>query len=383
MTNMIRTFWMVALVTGLLACQASDTTESPDLPSADGQDTSSASTEDRTDGEDRADAVVLKEVWQSPFKESDNVDSPAFWQGEVDGTTTSWVLATGKESHDLLVYDGDSGELVRRVGSEGDSPGQFQRPNGATVLGDHIFVVERDNRRVQVLTLPGFETEAMIGLDVLRRPYGLTLFESAPGTIELYVTDNYETADGEIPPAAELGERVKHFRVTLGDPSDGALSSGLVRSFGDTEGSGVLTKVETLLADPGAGRLLIADEHENGMVLKVYDFDGQFTGEVVGQGHFFHEAEGLALRTCGDGGFWISTDQAPDTSLFRVFDRQGFTYRGTFRGELTANTDGVVHTSVTSSVFPRGAFFAVHDDQGVTAFDWRDVAKALDLPEDC
>jgi 3-phytase len=31
--------------------------------------------------------------------------------------------------------------------------------------------------------------------------------------------------------------------------------------------------------------------------------------------------------------------------------------------------------------FPAGAFFAVHDDRAVAAFDWRDIEQAL--PADC
>lgn len=173
---------------------------------------------------------------------------------------------------------------------------------------------------------------------------------------------------------------MKHFRIR--SHSEG-LASEWVRSFGDTEGPGVLTKVETILADAANGRLLVADEHETGMTLKVYDLEGKFTGELFGAGHFFHEIEGLALRTCGEDGYWIATDQAPDVSLFRVFERNGSVYKGTFIGEVTANTDGVAHTSVASQAFPHGAFFAVHNDQGVTAFDWRQVVEALGLSADC
>jgi len=36
-----------------------------------------------------------------------------------------------------------------------------------------------------------------------------------------------------------------------------------------------------------------------------------------------------------------------------------------------------------TSRFPNGVFYAVHDDQGVGAFDWRDIAKALALRTDC
>jgi 3-phytase len=31
--------------------------------------------------------------------------------------------------------------------------------------------------------------------------------------------------------------------------------------------------------------------------------------------------------------------------------------------------------------FPAGAFFAVHDDQAVAAFDWRDIASELGLTD--
>ncbi|MEM7587789.1 MAG: phytase [Acidobacteriota bacterium] len=374
-----------------VACQQAEApdAETPAVAEAEGG-AASAGDESQADkggqaNEDRADAVTLAEAWQSPFDEADNVDSVAFWQRTDGDAGVSWILATGKASHDLLVYDADTGELLRRVGTEGDAAQQFRRPNGIMVHGDWAIVVERDNHRVQMLKLPDFAPSVMIGADVLRRPYGLTVVEQVAGSIDLYVTDNYETPDGQIPPPAELGERVKHFRVKLGGELPvGELPSGeLLRSFGATEGVGVLTKVETIYADAARDRLLIADEHETGMTLKVYDLVGNFTGVEVGDGLFFHEIEGVALRECGDGGYWIATDQAPDVSLFRVFDRGDYTYRGTFIGKVTANTDGVTETAAATRAFPNGAFFAVHDDQGVTAFDWRRIVEALELSADC
>ncbi|MEM9293849.1 MAG: phytase precursor [Acidobacteriota bacterium] len=332
--------------------------------------------------DDREGAVVVAESWQSPFQREDNVDSVAFWQGESEGQEVAWILATGKDSHDLLVYDATSGELVRRVGGEGEGAGEFQRPNGVMVLGDRAWVVERDNHRVQVLSLPGFDNVTFLGADSLRQPYGLTLFERAPGTVELYVTDSYMTQDKEVPSPEQLDERVKHFTVSLA--ADGAPEVMAQRAFGATSGIGMLAQVESLLADPAAQRLLIADEHESGMTLKVYTLEGEFTGEQVGEGHFFHEAEGVALRSCGETeGYWIATDQARDRSLFRVFDRASYEYLGTFQGELTANTDGVIHTSEAFGEFPQGAFFTVHDDRGVTAFDWQQIASAMGLSGDC
>ena len=341
---------------------------------------------------DLGDAVVVKESWQSAFHEPDNVDSVAFWQGTgPDGDEVAWVVATGKESHNLIVYDASTGATVRTVGAEGDGPGDFRRPNGVMIHDSLVLVAERDNHRVQVLRLPGFETVGLVGAADLIRPYGLTVFETDggagdEGALHVYVTDNYETFDPEtgeddIPPAEELGERVKHFRLADdGGTESGSVTGELVRAFGDIEGDGVLTKVETIYADPENDVLLIADEEVQ--VHRVYDLEGQFTGQVIGQGLFRYEPEGVALRLCEaspGGGYWVATDQRGDTSFFRVLSRDGFGYLGTFVGQMTANTDGIAQTSASFDGFENGAVFAVHDDQGVTAFDWSAVASALKL----
>ena len=69
--------------------------------------------------------------------------------------------------------------------------------------------------------------------------------------------------------------------------------------------------------------------------------------------------------------------------MFHLFDRRTLEHVGAFAGETVGNTDGIwLHQDATTR-FPAGAFYAVHDDQAVGAFDWRDVAKALKLPETC
>ena len=47
------------------------------------------------------------------------------------------------------------------------------------------------------------------------------------------------------------------------------------------------------------------------------------------------------------------------------------------------HTDGIGLQQTQLAGFPDGAFYAVHDDQAVAAFDWRDIAAALSLPDGC
>ena len=83
---------------------------------------------------------------------------------------------------------------------------------------------------------------------------------------------------------------------------------------------------------------------------------------------------------CADGsGWWIGTDQYKDRSVFHLFDRNTLQHVGSFAGKLTANTDGVWLDEQGDARFPQGVFYAVHDDQALAAFDWRDVASALQL----
>src|SRR5690606_15253193 len=219
------------------------------------------------DAEDRADrareaarsdgvtaAAAVPEAFATPMTPGDNIDSVASWTGP-DGKVL--LLATAKSTHRLVVYDGATGALVRHVGERGAGPGQFDRPNGIAVADDLAFVVERDNHRVQVLRLPGMETVAEFGADVLQLPYGLWV-NQVDGGYEVYVTDAYmagEDAEGEdiLPPLAELDRRVHRFALAAAADGSGYRASHIA-AFGDTTPEGALRVVESLWGDAANDR---------------------------------------------------------------------------------------------------------------------------------
>ena len=319
-------------------------------------------------------APVVAEAWESERFPDANLDSLAAWKTE-DGVV--WLIATAKEGHQLIVFDAATGATLRRVGAEGDGPGAFRRPNGIAIAGDLCLIVERDNRRVQAFTLPAFEPVALFGEAELKKPYGISVAPSGAGEWDVFVTDAYETASGSVPPDTELGERVKQYRLRH---DRATVSATLVRSFGETAGLGALHVVESLEVDPALARILIAEEEETATFIKVYGFDGRFTGQTVGQGRFRHQVEGIALRYCeGDHGWWIVSDQGPAITEFHLLDRRTLEPLGMFVGESTANTDGIAVYTEPFAGFPSGALFAVDDDAAVTAFRWNDLARAFDI----
>lgn len=325
--------------------------------------------------------AVITEAFVTPANPPDEVDSPSAWLTPDGGR---WLISTGKRTHQLLVHDGETGALLRRVGNRGAVPGQFDRPNGVFVWGDRLFVVERDNRRVQVLSLPGFTPLATFGEAELRSPYGLWLHEPGGGRIEVWVTDSF--MDGErfdaVPPLGALAARIKRYSVMIdGD----AVSARFDGTAGDTTEAGALRVVESIAGDVANGRLLVAEEDvPTGTGYRVYGFDGRYAGRDVGVGEFGAQAEGIALWGCPDGsGYWLASDQFRDTTLFHVYDRQTLEALGRFAGRDTGLTDGVWLSQAPSVRFPAGVFYASNRDESLSAFDWRDIAMALGLRERC
>ncbi len=330
-----------------------------------------------TDAQPKPALPVLDEAFLTSGFEASNLDSMAVWRPEGGRAE---LLVTAKATDELLVFDAADGSLLRRVGRTGDALGEFRRPNGIAIEGNLAVVVERDNDRVQVLALPDDTPVGVFGADVLRNPYGLTVYTDADGWMVMYITDNYETPEETVPPLEELGQRVQHFRVRV---VDGALEVQHVQAFGDTAGNGVLRKVETIAADPVHNRVLVADEDETVRDIKVYTLDGRFTGEVIPSSLFDYEPEGLALYPCGDDGYWVATDQHPEDNTFHVLDRRTLRLLGSFQGKQTRQTDGISVVRGTIGPLTNGAVYAAHADAHVSAFGWDRVAAAAGIPTGC
>ena len=325
--------------------------------------------------------VVVKEAFVTASTPEENIDSPASWL--QDGKRM--LVASAKATDQLVVYDGDTGQRLRTVGGTGTALGQLQRPNGVATIDDrYLFVVERDNRRVQMFQLPDFTPLLAFGADALQQPYGLWVQPKGEG-YEVLVSDAYmagEDAQGEdiIPPLAQLDRRFRRYELTQ---AGGKWTARDADAFGDTGAAGAIRVPESLFGDAANNRLLVAEEDvPTGTLLREYDLQGRYLGRDVGKGQYVAQAEGIALMRCADGsGWWVASDQFADRTVFHLFDRRSLAHVGSFAGEVTGLTDGVWLDERGDARFPQGVLYASHLDLGVAAFDWRDIAAALALPE--
>jgi len=313
---------------------------------------------------------TINEKYQTERNENDNVDSPTFWKG-ADGK--AFLISTAKTTDLLVVDDASTGKNLKRVGSSGADLGKFKRPNGIAVVDDFLFVVERDNHRVQVLTLPEFKSIGTFGDSLLKKPYGIYVNKKKTD-YAVYITDNYEFEKDIVPTDSLLGKRVQKYLVKI---SGNKLAAIFENFIGETNGNGVIRIVESIFGDNENNVLLIAEEDTTRSEVKVYNLNGNYQNKSFGKGIFNGQIEGISLFKEGNGGFWIITDQSYHENIFHMFERKTFSHIGAFKGPKTTNTDGIWLTQETFENFIEGAFFAVHNDGNVSAFDLSEIKKIV------
>ncbi|MCX7557570.1 phytase [Xanthomonadaceae bacterium JHOS43] len=320
-------------------------------------------------------SVQIAEAFVGTAVPDAEIDSLATWL-TPDGDT--WVIVSAKQAAQVFVYEGDTGRLLQRAGE----PGALQRPNGIATFGDVLLVIERDGGRIQMLSLPDFAPMGSFGEGLLALPYGLWLNETAPGDVDVYVTDSYQHG-GAVPPLDQLGQRVRRFRLRI---DEDPIRAWAIDAFGGTDETSALRRVESIAGDAAFNRLIVAEEHPDYRSAGplIFTLDGRYTGAHLGEGLFQGDPEGIALYECPSGnGYWIATDQSDTGNRFHVFDRASLAYLGSFHGEQVTSTDGIALHPFASERFPYGVLYVAHDDAAIAAFDWRDIADALNLWLDC
>ena len=93
----------------------------------------------------------------SKFRVSDGAFADFYCEGQVsDGPKDVEISPSGEvivvdcDSNRVCVFSGDGRTLLRTWGTEGTADGQFLRPTALSLAGSKLFVIDRDNARVQV-----------------------------------------------------------------------------------------------------------------------------------------------------------------------------------------------------------------------------------------
>lgn len=286
------------------------------------------------------------------------------------------VIASASRLGQLLMYEGQSGALLQTIGT----PGSLAHPLGLAVYGDLLLVVERDAGHVSLFALPGFEPLGRFGEGWLLLPHDLWLHESAPGELDVYITDHYPQPPDDSP-LQRHAQRIKHFRLRLDESPPVAW---LVNTFG-AGGDAPNAPVLALAGDVAFDRLLLAPEQDDTLHhgLALHALDGHYRARIAPD-VFPQPPDNLALYECpGDHGYWLASTLEDGQTRFHVLDRISLGPRGRFGSLDLAPSGGIALHPTPSERFPWGVLYFIDAGTGIAAFDWRDIAHTLDLWLDC
>lgn len=246
--------------------------------------------------------VALAPLWETVARPEEGFAGLALWPGAGQ---RSWLVVAAAASHRLVLFDADSGELLREVGALGERAGSFREPLAVAVGGDLAFVVERGNARVQVLRLPGLATVGFLGEGELRRP-AVVAVEPAGEGWTVWVGE--EEVQG--PPAPDPTRATVHrFEIA----ADGSVLGGLRVELGLGGSHGgrlvglALARGERrpgMAGEPplGAGPMLVAVASGGGEVVahaSPAGLPGRPLEVVAGV------VAAAAALPCGAGGGWV------------------------------------------------------------------------------
>jgi len=245
-------------------------------------------------------------LWKTPCDYKLNLDSITHWKNDI--------LVSSKSTHFILGFNKDTGKLKYKIGGKGNDYDEFNRPNGILVLGDYLFVVERDNKRCQIINMNNKKSIAFFGLTKFKKPYGITgiMFKSQ---YIIFITDN------------EL-KTIFKYNIKINKNTNKIKK---IKSYIYMELSG--TDLESILLDHENKKLLVADEKYN--KIRIFDYNSVLIHEITNI--FKGEPEGIAMTDKE----YIFTDQLDDTTYFHVYNKKTMQYLYSYNNSLVSNTDGI------------------------------------------
>lgn len=243
-------------------------------------------------------------LWKTVCNKKQNLDSITHWNNDI--------LITSKDTHSILCYDKDTGKFKYNIGEKGFNYDKFNRPNGITILGDYLFVIERYNKRCQVFDMKQKKSIAFFGFKKLENPYGITglIYENQ---YIIFITDN------------ELDVILK-FNLKINNNEIQKIKSSV---FIELPGA----SLESILVDDKNQRLLVANENKK--KIKIFDYDGILINEITNI--FEGDPGGIAMTNDN----YIFTDQTDNKTYLHIYDKQNIKYQYSYNNSLLSNTDSI------------------------------------------
>jgi 3-phytase len=241
--------------------------------------------------------ITVDPVWKSKCNPEDDINSIAIINDKI--------YVTAKRTHTINIYNEIDGNKHGTLGNKET----FNRPNGIFALNNYLFIVERDNKRLQIIDVNNNKVIAL--LTIFKEPYGIYVDEDETN-YNIYITDN----------------KTKYLYKIIYDKSFNNYQINILYKFNQT------VELESVIVDKEYNRIIVSDEANK--LLYILNLNGTFV-EYFGEDLFESEPEGMAQYK----EYYIFTDQSMENNLFHFINRSNLTYSFSLHVNDVSNTDGI------------------------------------------
>lgn len=106
--------------------------------------------------------------WKTLCHSKANLTKLKWWYNKE--SKEYWLFALSEDCHKIFILNALSGKYIKSLGNNGDKVGEFDKPIDLCVYENFLMVLEKDNNRVQIFSLPELNFISILGEVELSNP---------------------------------------------------------------------------------------------------------------------------------------------------------------------------------------------------------------------
>lgn len=243
----------------------------------------------------------LNILWKTKCKDEYKFDS-------ITNSENNIYLSC-KASNSIISYD-INGNFLNKFGKKGFNYNEFNKPKGIKKIKSYLFVLEKNNKRCQIIDLKSNKPLSFFGFKKLKNPYDID---------GIFFKDQFIIFISDIDQS-----RILKFNIRLGDQGIERISNDSFLELPDL-------KLSSILVDAPFDRIMIIDSTNN--LVRIFSLSGIFIQKIE---NFENE---IISITMSDDKYFIA-ENSEKNSYIHVYNKD-FNYNYSFYNNLITDIDDI------------------------------------------
>ena len=246
--------------------------------------------------------------WKTLCHSKTNINKLKWWYNKY--SKEYWLFVLSNDSNKIFILNALSGKYIKSLGAYGDKVGEFDKPIDMVIYDDYLMVLEKDNHRVQVFSLPELIYIGFIGEIELSNPQCIESVKLKKNDKEfccLYIGDNLDN---------KPSRRKCYFRFIFEINKMGIYDIETLKIEPDNKGE--LGLIESIKFDSVNDNLFIVDKLAKD--IKIFNFENNYKETILKDG-FKGEPGDIDLVKDTNRGMLFVGDFSRLDNFFHIYSR--------------------------------------------------------------